>query len=116
MSNMVICENAAWCGNNECEHIQEHKLTELCSIVCSRYGKTECLPVGKQGIGNTERFWICWVEGTDWSRHYRHWTLDNAQAEAEELARITGKEVYVFECQGKWCKTEQQPVKWEIPR
>ncbi len=62
-----------------------------------------------------EKFWICWVEGTDGGRHYHHWTLEGATVEAERLARLTGKIVSIFEWKGD-CKIEQTPVKWEIPR
>ncbi len=64
-----------------------------------------------------ERFWICWVEGTDGGIHYRHYSLETAEKEAERLVRLPynqGKTVYLFECIGK-CKVEQTPVKWEIP-
>jgi len=57
-----------------------------------------------------ERWWECYVEGTDGGRHYRHWTLEGAQKEAERLARLTEKTVYLFECIGR-CY-----VKWEVPR
>lgn len=70
----------------------------------------------KQEENKMEKFWICWVEGTDGGRHYRHWSLQRAQTEAERLARlpnIAGREVYIFECRGK-CKVEQSPVKWEV--
>jgi len=62
-----------------------------------------------------ERWWECYVEGTDGGRHYRHWNLVTAQKEAERLARLTKMTVYLFECVGQ-CRTEETPVKWEIPR
>ena len=65
-----------------------------------------------------ERFWECYVEGTDGGRHYKWYTLEGAQSEAERLARlpdVQGRTVYLFECIGK-CRVEQNPVKWEIPR
>ncbi len=62
-----------------------------------------------------ERFWECYVEGTDGGRHYKHETLESAQREAERLARLTGETVYVFECVGK-CRVVESPVRWEIPR
>ena len=68
--------------------------------------------------GRMDKFWVCWVEGTDGGRHYQHRTLAGAQTEAERLARlpdVTGKNVYLFECIGK-CKVESLPVKWEVPR
>jgi hypothetical protein len=60
------------------------------------------------------KYWECYVEGTDGGRHYHHWTLAGAKVEAERLARLTGKMVYVFECVGK-CRTEPTPVNWEFP-
>lgn len=65
-----------------------------------------------------KRFWICWAEYTDGGTHYRHYNLENAQMEAERLAKlpgVQGRTVYVFECVGK-CRVEQAPVKWEVPR
>lgn len=62
-----------------------------------------------------ESFWICYIEGTDGGRHYRHWSLVNAQTEAERLAKYTGKKVYLFRCVGI-CQMEQSPVKWKVPR
>ena len=65
-----------------------------------------------------KRFWIIFVERTDGGRHHRHQILEDAETEAERLARLPenqGKCVYVFECIGK-CETEQSPVRWEIPR
>lgn len=61
------------------------------------------------------RFWECYVEGTGGGRHYKHWTLESAQTEAERLAKLTEKTVYLFECIGK-CKIEESPIKWEVPR
>ena len=64
------------------------------------------------------RFWECYVEGTGGGQHYKHYTLEEAQKEAERLARlfnVKGKTVYLFECVGK-CRIEPMPIKWEIPR
>jgi len=64
------------------------------------------------------RFWVNYVEGTDGGRRYRWYTLADAQAEAERLARlpnVMGKNVYVLECVGK-CKVEALPVKWDVPK
>ena len=64
-----------------------------------------------------EKFWICYVTGTDGGRRYHHYMLEAAQTEAERLAKlpnIQGRNVFVFECVGK-CKTEPMPVKWEVP-
>ncbi len=64
-----------------------------------------------------DKFWICWVEGTDGGSWFKHWTLASAQQEAERLARlpdVLGKSVYLFEYIGK-CQVKQTPVKWEIP-
>ncbi len=62
-----------------------------------------------------ETFWICYIEGTDGGRHYRHWSLEDAQTEAERLAECTGKKVYLLKCIGV-CQIEPLPVKWEVPR
>ena len=65
-----------------------------------------------------ERFWIIFVEHTDGGRHYRHAVLDDAQKEAERLARLPGNQginVYVFQCIGK-CRVEETPVRWGVPR
>lgn len=62
-----------------------------------------------------ERFWECYVEGTNGGRHYKHYSLALAQLEAERLARLTGDKVYLFECVGV-CQIFETPIKWEIPR
>ncbi len=70
-----------------------------------------------QGKPRMERFWICWVAGTDGGEHYRHSSLVHAEKEAERLARlpnVQGKAVYLFECKGK-CYIEQSPVRWKVP-
>jgi len=62
-----------------------------------------------------EKFWECYVEGTDGGRHYKHWTLEGAQVEAERLARLAeGRAVYLrqVECIGL-CRAEPISVKWE---
>ncbi len=60
-------------------------------------------------------FYVCFVEGTDGGRHYRHYSFEEAQIEAERLARKEqGKTVYLLECIGK-CKVKQMPVNWEVP-
>ncbi len=72
----------------------------------------------KQKEDVMEKFWICYVTGTDGGRRYRHYTLESAQTEAERLAKLPdnqGKEIYLFECVGK-CKVEPIPVKWNIPQ
>ena len=64
-----------------------------------------------------EKFWIIFVDHTDGGRHYRHRTLQDAQIEAERLARLSsnqGKNIYLFECVGT-CTVEPEPVKWTIP-
>jgi hypothetical protein len=64
---------------------------------------------------NSSRYYICYVEGTDGGRRYRHYTLQSAQTEAERLARQTDKEVSIFEFKGS-CKVNLPPVSWDIPR
>ncbi len=62
------------------------------------------------------RFYECYVEGTNGGRYYRHYTLQDAQTEAERLARKEqGKAVYVFQCIGK-CRAEPTPVRWKVTR
>jgi len=73
---------------------------------------------GNKQKNKMEKFWVCWVAGTDGGKHYHHWTLASAQREAERLAKlpdVQGKSVYLFECVGK-CHAELMPVKWEVPR
>ncbi len=74
--------------------------------------------------GRLDKFWICYVAGTDGGCHYRHTSLASAQREAERLVRLSTvwgetdgvqKDVYLLECVGI-CKVEPSPVKWEIPR
>lgn len=65
-----------------------------------------------------QRYWLCWVENTGGGQHYRHYSLGEAQAEAERLARlpnVNGKTVSLFECIGR-CQIEEMPIKWEVPR
>lgn len=72
----------------------------------------------EQGDKGMEKYWVCWVAGTDGGRHYKHWTLPGAQIEAERLARlpdVQGKTVCLFECVGE-CKAEQTPIMWKVPR
>lgn len=55
--------------------------------------------------------WICYVEGTDGGRRYKHDTIQSAQTEAERLARLTGKKVYIYEWKGS-CDVTLPPVTW----
>ena len=67
-------------------------------------------------------FWMCWVAGRDvcptpFDASYAHYDLEEAQIEAERLARLPankGKTVYLLECIGK-CKVDPIPVVWEWP-
>ena len=62
------------------------------------------------------KFWECYVENTGGGQHHKHYSLEEAEAEAERLARKEqGKTVYLFECVGK-CRVKEMPVRWEIPR
>ncbi len=68
--------------------------------------------------GKMRKFWECYVEGTDGGRHYKWYSLELAQNEAERLARlpdVQGKTVYLFEYVGK-CKVGLAPIRWEVPR
>ena len=59
-----------------------------------------------------ERYWNCYVEGTDGGRHYHHWTLESAIIEAKRLARLSqGRKVYVLEVVG-FCEVPEPPVEW----
>jgi len=45
-----------------------------------------------------KRFWICWIEGTDGGLHFKHFSLEEAKAEAVRLATLNkGKQVYILE-------------------
>ncbi len=72
---------------------------------------------GIKGRDRMEKFWECYVEGTDGGRHYKWYSIEDARKEGERLAKLSnvqGKIVYLFECVGK-CKVEQTPIKWEVP-
>ncbi len=63
-----------------------------------------------------KRFFECYVEGTGGGQHKKHYSLEEAQTEAERLARKEqGKTVYLFECVGK-CTVDETPVRWEVIR
>ena len=68
----------------------------------------------KQEEVKMDTHYICYVEGTDGGKRYKHWTLQSAQTEAERLARLTGKRVYVYKWTG-YCEVTPSPVKWEGP-
>ena len=59
-------------------------------------------------------YWICYVEGTNGGVRYRHCTFQSAQTEAERLARLTGKLVFIYEWRGT-CQVNQPPVSWTMP-
>jgi len=63
--------------------------------------------------GNMKEHWICYVEGTDGGTRFRHSSLESAEREAERLARLTGKRVYIYEYKGSCI---EQPITWDIPR
>ena len=46
--------------------------------------------------GDKRRFWMCYVDGQGVPTH-QHFTLQEAQTEAERLARKTGKNVFVLQ-------------------
>jgi hypothetical protein len=72
-------------------------------------------PIERFNCPSLSRYWICYIEGTDGGRRYRHYRLQSAQTEAERLARQIGKEVSIFEFKGS-CKVNLPPVNWNIPR
>ena len=64
-----------------------------------------------------QRFWVCYVEGTNGGVHYRHYSLEAAENEAERLARLPGRQcsmVYILECV-EHCKVVLLPIEWDIP-
>lgn len=87
------------------------------SYVCNNCDQTHV--IGKHDVSEhrMNKHWICYVEGSDGGKRYRHQTLQSAQTEAERLANLSyniGKKVYIYEYKGD-CKTEITPVKWNIP-
>jgi len=75
------------------------------------------LPLRDKKEERMARFWVNWVEGTDGGRHYRWYSLEEAEDEAERLARlpdVQGKTVYVLEYIEK-CRVEALPVEWDWP-
>jgi len=73
------------------------------------------LPFREEKDERMARFWINWVEGTDGGRRYRWYSREEAEDEAERLARlpdVQGKDVYVFECIEK-CRVGALPVEWD---
>ncbi len=96
-------------------------LDSICSVCGCRYGAhlgndcpDEDIPPIKSPHNKVEKHWECYVEGSDGGRHYHHWTEPGARVEAERLARLSGRTVYLFECIGQ-CRAEPIPVKWVIP-
>ena len=62
-----------------------------------------------------DKFYVLYVENTGGGQHHKHYSLEEAQIEAERLIRKEqGEIVYLFECVGK-CKVEPASIKWEIP-
>lgn len=58
-----------------------------------------------------DKFWMCYVSGTEGTRK-RYEAEADARAEAERLARQTGKPTYLLENVAV-CFTTEPPVKWE---
>ena len=90
-------------------------MDSICQVCGERYGEhfgDDCPERETEPVLQTH--YICYVEGTDGGRRYRHYTLQSAQTEAERLARLTGVEVYIYEWKGT-CKTALPPVSWEMP-
>ena len=64
-----------------------------------------------------DKHYICYVEGTDGGRRFKHPTLQQAGAEAKRLARlpdVNGKRVSIYEWRGA-CRVLHQPTEWEVP-
>jgi len=55
-------------------------------------------PLSSIGVMKQKRckFWMCYVDGGGVPTH-KHWEEDKARAEAERLARETGKDVFLLE-------------------
>lgn len=63
-----------------------------------------------------QKFWTCWVVGTDGGYGQQHQTIEAATNEAERLARLHqnhNRAVYVLELVG-CCLVPQAPVQWQI--
>ena len=58
-----------------------------------------------------EQFWMCWVADNSAPR-YRHETKPGAMVEAERLARLTEKHVFLLEATAV-CKLSPSPIEWE---
>lgn len=106
-------------------------LDNLCSWCGERYGAhtydkevdayTFCPVLAEQKKEDWQerlkKFWVCWVRSTTVNTFYRHYTLLEAENEAERLAKlpnVQGKTVYLFECVGK-CNAEPPIVAWVVP-
>ena len=124
---MLICNKANECDYGMCFHEEPHAHIDYCDAprdgyVGCQFPDSKC--IGREDKMTTlyeintrnstprmETWWECYVEGTDGGNHYHHLTLQGAKTEAERLARLTDKPVYIFECVGK-CKSD---IKWETP-
>jgi len=92
-----------------------YSMNSVCCNCGERYGDHSGLVCPDDRRDETgHKHWICYVEGTDGGKRYKHSTLDSAQTEAERLARLTGKMVSVYEYKGV-CKVELAPIVWEVP-
>ncbi len=58
-------------------------------------GHREVIRVSNPGTDKGKRFWMCYVEGRG-APTFKHYTLQEAQTEAERLARSTGSTVFVL--------------------
>ncbi len=99
--------------------------TDLCHVCMRQYGDhyfqyDKCVCPTVEGDWNDEvkevrRFWMCYVDNTNGGSHYRHYSMEEAEEEAERLAKLTGEKVYLLECIGV-CSVEPAIVAWEVPR
>lgn len=104
-----MCEKAKGCGYPDCSHIKEHEKLPGCDRgwTCGKAWRTVCIPIP---VGS-EKFYTCYVEGTDGGKGYKHAKPEEAKHEATRLAKETGKKVYVMRAIS-YCEVTDNPVKW----
>ncbi len=101
----VICERRCFDKDKPCAHRGEY---DRPSFGCSYdWCRGDCQPVK---LAKIDKFWMLWVEGTPYTRH-RHATEESYRTEAERLAKLTGKKVYVLETV-QMVEVPEIPVKW----
>lgn len=102
----------------ECDacYCEQFELCPLCGVEWMDHPPEDVDCRKEKSKEGMEKFWICYVAGTDGGKHYCHYSLEEAQNEAERLARLRrGKMVFLLECVGMCC-VEPVVVKWEVPK